>query len=46
VSGTPAAAPNLSTIAEPRALVHDTDRELSECVAAVMQVRRMLTAEC
>lgn len=40
VCGTPAAAPNLATIAEPRALVHDTDQELSECVAAVMQAQK------
>ena len=37
---TPAAAPNLSTIAEPRGLVHDTDTELSECIAALMQAQK------
>ncbi len=37
VAGVPAAAPNLSTIAEPRALAHNTDEILNEVVAEIMQ---------
>jgi tRNA uridine 5-carbamoylmethylation protein Kti12 len=36
VAGVPASAPNLSTIAEPRALAHNADELLSECVAEIM----------
>jgi len=36
VAGEPAAAPNLSTIAEPRAMAHSSDELLNEAVAEVM----------
>lgn len=36
IAGVPASAPNLSTIAEPRALAHNTDELLTEVVSEIM----------
>ncbi len=40
VVGISVTAPNLSTIAEPRGMVHDTDHELGECIVAIMQAQK------